>query len=264
MKLWREASDRDLRNIRAIVTDLDGTLTDASGRVASLTYASLWAARDAGLRVIVATGRSVGWADLLVRQWPLDGVIAEGGGVALTLRADGIIERRYARAERQRAADSTALYRAASEVLHQFPRARLAADQAFRETDLAIDHSEEVRPPLSQKVREAITAHFIKSGFSASASSIHVNAHAGSYDKSGLSKKVLASLGVSVKAALYVGDAPNDEGAFAAFSHSVGVANIAPHLPHLKHRPTFATEGAGGAGFVEVVDRLRAARSRGR
>ncbi|MNC74638.1 hypothetical protein D3C75_1260290 [compost metagenome] len=47
---------------------------------------------------------------------------------------------------------------------------------------------------------------------------------------------------------------------FAYFPISVGVANIQAQLHRLTHRPAFVAAFHGGGGFVEMADRLLAAR----
>jgi len=59
---------------------------------------------------------------------------------------------------------------------------------------------------------------------------------------------------------LFIGDSPNDEPMFAYFPISVGVANIQAQLHRLTHRPAFVAAFHGGGGFVEMADRLLAAR----
>ena len=261
MRPWSEAPADALARVRALVTDLDGTLTDADGKLAPGTYEALAAARGAGLRVIVATGRPAGWCDQIARTWPVDGAVAEGGGVAFSLDAKGRLRRDYLRPARQRAIDQRALERVARAVVKRFPRARVAADQRYRETDFAVDHSEDVRPPLSAAERDAIVTAFAKAGFHATASSVHVNAHAGRYGKHQLSLRLLKAHGLDADDALYVGDAPNDAPAFAAFPLSVGVANVAARLDEVRPPPAFVTRAAFGEGFVEVARRLLAARA---
>ena len=51
----------------------------------------------------------------------------------------------------------------------------------------------------------------------------------------------------------------NDELMFAAFRHSVGVANIARFLPQIQTPPRYVTNGERGAGFAEVARALMAA-----
>ena len=40
--------------------------------------------QHAGIKVIPVTAASAGWADQMARMWPVDGVIAENGGLFLT------------------------------------------------------------------------------------------------------------------------------------------------------------------------------------
>lgn len=55
---------------------------------------------------------------------------------------------------------------------------------------------------------------------------------------------------------LFIGDSPNDEPMFAAFKHTVGVANLGRYLHRLKHPPRWITESESGAGFAEMADAL--------
>ena len=66
-----------------------------------------------------------------------------------------------------------------------------------------------------------------------------------------------ASIGAT---ALYVGDSPHDEPAFAFFENSVGVAHINRFADRLQHPPTYVTRNPGGAGFSEVALHLLRAR----
>ena len=47
---------------------------------------------------------------------------------------------------------------------------------------------------------------------------------------------------------------------FAHFPMSVGVANVRAFLDRLDTPPAFVTDGASGAGFVELARRVLAAR----
>jgi len=46
--------------IEAIFTDIDGTVTDADGRIPASVFAVMERARDAGLAVVPITGRPAG------------------------------------------------------------------------------------------------------------------------------------------------------------------------------------------------------------
>jgi FMN phosphatase YigB (HAD superfamily) len=59
----------DARRLRGVLFDLDDTLL-SHGVLELAAYEALWRLYDAGLALVAVTGRPVGWADVLVRQWP--------------------------------------------------------------------------------------------------------------------------------------------------------------------------------------------------
>jgi len=61
---------------------------------------------------------------------------------------------------------------------------------------------------------------------------------------------------------VFVGDAPNDEPMFEFFPFAIGVANVRDFQDQLRSPPTYVTDSRHGAGFVEVVDAMLAARVR--
>ena len=71
----------EARGLRALFTDIDGTLTDAEGRISADVFAAMERAGAADLPVVPITGRPAGWADLIARTWPIDGVVGENGGL---------------------------------------------------------------------------------------------------------------------------------------------------------------------------------------
>ena len=105
-----------------------------------------------------------------------------------------------------------------------------------------MDHCQAVSP-LSQAQIHAIIAGFTAAGIQARASSIHINAWQGDFDKARMAVRVLTeTFGLDrmqlEQEVMYVGDAPNDAPMFATFRHTVGVANI------LKHRAALGWEPA--------------------
>ena len=158
------------RRIRHVFTDIDDTLTLA-GRLPAAAYAALWAAQQAGLRVVPVTGRPAGWCDHLARMWPVAAVVGENGALAFALEGERM-RRLYApRRRRRRRAPGR---RSASEVLAAVPGCKIAADQPYREYDLAVDIGEEV-PRLDEAAIDRIVAIFERHGATAKVSSIHVN-----------------------------------------------------------------------------------------
>ena len=71
-------SAAERRKVRAVLTDIDDTLTE-SGRLPAIAYQALENLHEAGLIVIPVTGRPAGWCDMIARQWPVDGVVGENG-----------------------------------------------------------------------------------------------------------------------------------------------------------------------------------------
>jgi len=152
--------------IQFLLTDIDDTLTE-HGRLPAESYLALQRLRRAGLIVIPVTGRPAGWCDLIARQWPVDGVIGENGALYFRyLDPERRMLRQYARDAARRAADRLKLDRIREEVLASVPGAAVAADQAYREADLAIDFCEDV-PALPRAAVDRIVEIFAKHGATA-------------------------------------------------------------------------------------------------
>jgi hydroxymethylpyrimidine pyrophosphatase-like HAD family hydrolase len=148
-------------------------------------------------------------------------------------------------------------------VLREVPGATASQDSPGRETDVAIDHSE-----FSHLDRQQI-AHVVQimeaEGMTATVSSIHINGWYGAHNKLAGARWIVRELwardlDAEIDRWVYVGDSTNDQLMFEAFSHSVGVANIARFLPELKNKPRYVTLGVRGAGFAELADRLLSGR----
>ena len=144
------------------------------------------------------------------------------------------------------------------------PSCAVSADQAYRETDLAIDFAEDI-PRLDDKEIQHIVALFEEAGATAKVSSIHVNGWFGEYDKLSMAKCFAAQclnldLDKDGSTSIFIGDSPNDAPMFESFEHSVGVANIRAFESQLKTPPRYVTHGHGGVGFVEFSELLINAR----
>lgn len=252
------------RAARGLLCDIDDTLTTA-GRLTADAYAGMERLHAAGLAVIPITGRPAGWCDHIARMWPVDGVVGENG--AFYFRYDQAARkmlRRHVHDAMARAAKRERLQQIAASIMAEVPGAAIAADQAYRETDLAIDYCEDV-PRLPPEAVELIVALMEKNGLTAKVSSIHVNGWFGGYDKLGMTRVLMhEAFGVDLDAQrahyVFVGDSPNDAPMFAYFPHAVGVANVRDFAGRFTHEPKYVTAAAGGAGFCEVVDALLAAR----
>nr|WP_298372946.1 HAD-IIB family hydrolase [uncultured Halomonas sp.] len=254
-----------LAQVDVLLTDVDDTLT-RHGKLAPATLKAMSDLMAAGVRVIPVTGGCAGWCDHIVRAWPVSAVIGESGAFRFRLNEHGRLERHFIRPLEELQAEQRQLLMIAERALQQVPGARLAADQPYRLVDVAIDHAQDVGPLNSEQVAILI-ALFNEAGASARASSIHVNAWFGDHDKAAMAQHLLVKdLGLDARdrarCVLFIGDAPNDEPLFREISLSVGVANILPHLDKLNWAPRWVCDASHGEGFVEMANRLLAARLR--
>jgi hypothetical protein len=254
-----------LARLRGVLCDIDGTIT-TDGRLSAAAYDSLERLSAAGLLVVPVTGRPAGWCDLIARFWPVAAVVGENG--AFYFRYDHAarrMTRRYARSGSERAHDRDRLRDIGEEVLRDVPGARIAADQPYRETDLAIDWCEDVTALPARDVQRIVDL-LQRHGLTVKVSSIHVNAWYGSHDKLTMTRCLLQEqFGIDAEAErdrlAYVGDSPNDEPMFAFFPNSFAVANIAAFAEGLAHKPAYVlTSAAEGRGFVAFAQRVLAAR----
>jgi HAD superfamily hydrolase (TIGR01484 family) len=249
-----------LRQIRAVLCDIDDTLTD-DGRLTAHAYGALERLHAAGLKVIPVTGRPAGWCDLIARLWPVDAVVGENGAFYFAYRRDlRRMLRCYWKTPHERADDRRRLDALGAKILTKVPGAAIAADQAYREADLAIDWREDVAPLPAEAVARIVLL-FGAAGARAKVSSIHVNGWFGDYDKLAMSLRLLRELfdldaDAAAAQVLFVGDSPNDAPMFAYFPNSVGVANVRDFEGRLAAEPAWVTEARGGAGFAELAERL--------
>ena len=252
------------RQIRFVLVDIDDTLT-LDGRLPAVSLAAMERLQAAGLHVVPITGRPAGWCDHIARMWPVDALVGENGAFYFRYdRRHRRMLRRYWKPAEERRADRERLDRLARQIPAAVPGCRVAADQAYREADLAIDFCEDV-PPLPMDRVEEIVRLFEAAGAQAKVSSIHVNGWFGDYDKLSMTRILFqevfeAPLEAVRERSVFVGDSPNDEPMFAFFPYAAGVRNVLSFVDAMTHRPAFLAARCGGAGFAEIVDHLLAAR----
>lgn len=243
-----------------VFCDVDDTLTSA-GKLPAVAYDAVWRLHDAGLLVVPVTGRAGGFCQFLARDWPVDGVIGEGGAVAFW-EADRVLHRLV---HPEVTPEGRALLEAVErDVLATVPGARVARDRPFRLFDLAFDYREEP-PDLGVETAERIKAVFERHGAHAQYSSVHVNGWVGDYDKLSMARLFVRErwgreLDGERDRWLYCGDSLNDEPMFGFFPHACGVANVRRFADRLKTWPRYVTTNEGGEGFAELVDAVLALR----
>ena len=248
------------RAIKGVLCDIDDTLS-TEGRITAEAYGAMERLQQAGLRVIPVTGRPAGWCDAIARQWPVDGVVGENG--AFYFRYDNAahkMRRHFVTDAATRAAHRSRLAQIGHDILKAVPGAAIAADQLYRETDLAIDFCEDV-PPLPPSAVDDIVLRMEKHGLTAKVSSIHVNGWFGHYDKLSMTKILMremftVDLDAAREAYVFVGDSPNDAPMFRFFPHAIGVANIHDFGARVEHLPAYVSVNRCGAGFAEAAECL--------
>ncbi|MBX5484210.1 MAG: HAD-IIB family hydrolase [Myxococcaceae bacterium] len=254
----------DFSRVEAIFADVDGTLT-TGGELESSTLRALELLRESGLKVVLVTGRPAGWADCWSRSLPVEGVIAENGGLYFARGADGRVKKVYAQRASDRKKARPRLLRECRRAIRQVPGIRFSADSAYSEVDVAIDYNEDVR--LGAQVADRLEAILRERGVRAVRSSVHVNAWIGGFDKlTAVERFLRKEWRVRLKSRdprfVYVGDSFNDAPLFEAFALSVGVANVRDVLNRIDTPPTYITREREGRGFRELVREILAQRNR--
>lgn len=259
--------DHVLANIKGVFTDIDDTLTH-EGKLPAAPYSALERLQAAGLKVVPITGRPAGWCDHIGRMWPVDAVVGENGAFYFYYDTESHkLCQRFLFDEETRACNAKRLAEVSEHILASVPGSAVASDQFSRIADIAIDFCEDV-PALPRASIQRIVDIMTEAGLTAKVSSIHVNGWFGAYDKLSMTRILMRErYGIDLDRArndyLFIGDSPNDEPMFEYFPHSVGVANVMEFAQDLVSAPAYVTTGHGGAGFVELAQRLLDARGQG-
>ena len=249
------------RGLEGLLFDIDDTFT-RGGKIRPCAFEAIWKARESGLWVIPVTGRPAGWADHIARMWPVDGVVAENGGLYFALdEGSGRMIRRFHEPDKAvRTRNRERLWKIYAEVKKAFPGVEPASDQPYREFDFAVDFCEDIAEPLSLEDAKRIKEIFERRGATAKVSSIHVNAWFGDFDKLSMCRTFLADrFGVDLDnhrgRYVFCGDSPNDESMFQFFPNAAAVAGIERYAERglLEHLPAFVASEPGSEGFAQIV-----------
>jgi HAD superfamily hydrolase (TIGR01484 family) len=249
----RQISRDDARGIKAVLFDIDDTITEG-GLLLEEAYSAIWALRRAGIACVPVTGRPAGWCDLIAREWPVAGVVGENGAFAFYVK-DGRLERFFHPASPDPAETRKRLDALGRDALAAFPGLRIAKDQAYRLYDVALDFAEE-EPNLGLELAARVQRFCESAGAHAKVSSIHVNAWFGDYDKLSCAELFLSRILridpiQNPRSVIFFGDSPNDEPMFKHFSLTCGVANVRRYEGLLHNPPAFVTDRPFGYGFAE-------------
>jgi HAD superfamily hydrolase (TIGR01484 family) len=242
--------------VRALFSDIDGTMTTGD-RIEAATYAALERLGEAGIPVIMVTGRPAGFGFTFMKTTPVLAVVTENGGVTF-VREGRKLHKLYGVPAASLPEWRRRMHDIAVEAMSKVPGARLSSDSKYREVDLAIDWNEEVS--LTKEDAEACAELIRKAGFTAVRSNVHVNFCPPHFDKLSacmtVVRQVLGEGGDDLAPYVYVGDALNDAPMFRGFPTSVGVANIKEWWDELPFKPAYLTERPEGEGLRELIDHL--------
>lgn len=247
----------DARAIVAVAFDVDDTVT-RDGRLERDAFDALWKLHDAGLVLVAATGRPLGFCDVIARQWPVHAAVGEnGGGWVWRDAVSGAHREAYAPDAGASVDGAQRLKSIRARAARELPDIGVADDQRARRVDLAFDIGEHARVPTAQIA--ALVALIEDEGAQAIVSSVHAHAFFGKYDKAtGIRAALHDGTGRNITddAVLFVGDSGNDAAAFAAFSQSAAPSNVQPFLATLPVAPRFIAQADRGRGFAEIAQTL--------
>ncbi|MCU0551278.1 MAG: Cof-type HAD-IIB family hydrolase [Leptolyngbya sp. Prado105] len=244
---------KNLHRIQLIATDMDGTLT-IHEKFSTKLLQAFDRLNQAGIQILVVTGRSAGWVSGLANYLPIWGAIAENGGLFYRDEFQAsLVPIPDLKLHRQKLAEMF------EQLQSRFPDIQESSDNAFRLTDWTFDVA-----GLTVEALETMNSLCRSSnwGFTYSTVQCHIKIleqnkatglnqilqnHFSHYDRDRI---------------VTVGDSPNDESLFdpSQFPISVGVANLKRYQAQLQHLPTYVTSFVEGDGFCEFVDAVLKAR----
>ncbi len=240
----------DLSDIRLIASDVDGTLTH-NGKFSSDFISTLLNLQSAGIKVLLVTGCSAGWVSALVNYLPVEGAIAENGGIFLQPNGTQDLLSSVPNLSRHRILLENTFHH----IKQLFPNLLTSADNQFRITDWTFDVDN-----LSADDIQAISAQCDLMGWSFTYSNVQCHIKPLSQDKATGLMSVLKKYFPELNSpqVLTIGDSPNDEAMFNPdlFPISVGVANVRHYQDKMMHLPKYITQASEFAGFYELTKLL--------
>lgn len=240
----------NLSDIRLISSDVDGTLTQ-NGKFSSDFISTLLDLQSAGIKVLLVTGRSAGWVSALVNYLPVEGAIAENGGLFLQPNGTQDLLSSVPNLSRHRILLENTFHH----IKQKFPNLHPSTDNQFRITDWTFDVDD-----LSADDIQAISTQCDLMGWSFTYSNVQCHIKPIHQDKATGLLSVLSRYfpELTLHQVLTVGDSPNDEKMFIPdlFPISVGVANVRHYQDKMLHLPKYVTQSTEFAGFSELAKLL--------
>jgi len=223
--------------LRAVVTDVDGTLTDRRRRINTAAIEAIRTLVDAGITVVFASGNTVCFMDSLSKMIGTDGtIIGENGGVY----------RRGFSGHLHIAGDRKVCLEAFEVLRDYFSRKGVELElysAQYRFADVAFARN--VDPAEAQAViqEHGLPVRVLDTGFA-----IHLQPPGVS--KGAAMRELAIEMGISTSEIIAVGDSENDIEMLAAAGAGVAVANANPAT---RMAADLVTSRPHGEGFVEAV-----------
>jgi phosphoglycolate phosphatase (TIGR01487 family) len=223
--------------LKALLTDIDGTITDSSRRINTAAVEAIRSLLDQGVEVVLASGNTACFMDALCKMIGTQGTfIAENGGVfrvgytgALHIKGDqGICRKALEKVQDY--------YRSRGKELVLFSPAYRFADLAFARTVPA----EEVKQILRDD-----PVNVLDTGYAIHLQSLGI-------DKGTALEALAREMGLIPSDFLAIGDSLNDIQMLKKAGIGVTVANAHPDT---KAVVEFVSEKEYGMGFVEAIAR---------
>lgn len=225
--------------LRALVCDVDGTITDGERRLSTAAIQTIRALVRDGVQVVLASGNTACFMDAACRLIGTQGMfIAENGGVYRM----GYNQEPRILGERREAEEAFARVQA-----HFRDRGieLLLYSDRYRYTDVAFARTVDAR-----EVREALgplRVKVIDTGFA-----IHLQSP--ELDKKKALERLAGEMGLTSLDFMAVGDSVNDVEMIRSAGIGIAVAN---GHPKAKEAAKYVAEKSYGEGFVEGVERFR-------
>ena len=219
--------------VRAVVVDIDGTLTDDSRRMSLEAVAALRRVNDSGVVVMLASGNVLPIAYAISTYMGFDGpMVAENGGIVCHRQKVWVL----GHPERPK--------EAYGHLLTKMPAERLFTDR-WRETEIGLK-----REVGLERVREALEGRDVD--VQTTGWAVHIMDKG--MDKAVGVRKACEVAGVPMERTAAIGDSENDERMLRECGWGIAIGNA---MEKSKAAASFVSRASNGAGVVEGLVWLR-------
>ena len=223
--------------LKALLTDIDGTLTDPSRRINTAAITAIRSLQDNGVEVVFASGNTACFMDALCKMMGTRGTfIAENGGVFRVGYTGPLHIKGDQAACRQALELVQSHYRKEGKELDLYSPSYRFADLAFART-VPVEEVKNILLHLPVRV--------IDTGYA-----IHLQAEG--VDKGSALLALAQEMNLRASDFLAIGDSVNDTPMLKRAGIGVAVANAHPDT---KAAASFVTREEYGDGFVEAVEK---------